>query len=243
MNINFDDAKDSFLKNGYCSFNLKDFDLEFFQFIKNFLNCSEEKNLSEIFLKARFDANDFQTTFEYKTFEEMENFKKSLIEKYDWYQKDGKTPNTSQCWYYCHTIDVHDYLKKNSNYKISNLNKYISDKINNIVKYFYDLADTAKINNNELMFSLYNKDCRFTQHQDGVGVNYCSIIIYLNENYKAENGGLLLLNDENVVPEIGNVAIMDLSKHNIRHGVSKVTGGPGRFAILCFPILEGEKLV
>lgn len=238
MNINFQDAKHYFLKDGYCCFNIKDFDLEFSEFIKNFLSCNEEKNLTKFFLKARFDANDFRTTFQYKTFEEMENFKQSLIEKYDYYREDAKTPNTSQCWYYCNANYIHQYFKKNKEYKVLDLNKYLSDKISKIVKYFYDLPESTKLNNEELMFSLYNKDCRFTQHQDGVGVNYCSIIIYLNENYKAENGGLLLLNDESVIPEIGNVIIMDLLKHNIRHGVSKVTGGPGRFAILCFPILQ-----
>ena len=238
MNTSFQDAKEHFLSKGYCTFNIKEFDLEFFEFINDFLICNDEKNLSEFILRGRFDSKDLQTNFEYQTFEEMENYKKDLIEKYDGYYEDKKTPYITQCWYYSHPDNAHRYLKKNKDYKVADLQEYLSDKIGNIVKYFYNLPKNSKLNNNELLFSLYNKDCRFVQHQDGVGVNYCSILIYLNENYKSENGGLLLLNDENIVPEIGKVVIMDLSKHAIRHGVSVVTGDVGRFAILCFPILQ-----
>jgi hypothetical protein len=45
----------------------------------------------------------------------------------------------------------------------------------------------------------------------------------------------LVLGDGYVVPEFGQCALMDLSKHDINHGVTKVTGGPGRYAILSFP--------
>jgi hypothetical protein len=31
---------------------------------------------------------------------------------------------------------------------------------------------------------------------------------------------------------------MDLTKHDIKHGVTKVTNGSGRFAILSFPKIE-----
>lgn len=231
MNKNFADAKEHFIKEGYCSFNISEFDLEFSEFINKFLVCEKEKNLSELFYRGRFDSVDLETRFEYKTFEEAENYKKTLIEKYN-------SDTISQCWYWADVNQVDRLLKNNSDYKIHNLKNYLDSKIYSIMEYFYDLPKNSKINTNELSFSLYNKDCRFTQHQDGVGVNYCSMIIYLNKNYNEEDGGLLLLNDEYVIPELGVVALMDLSKHNIKHGVSKVLGGVGRFAILTFPILE-----
>ena len=47
-----------------------------------------------------------------------------------------------------------------------------------------------------------------------------------------------LLNGEEIIPEFGNIGFMDLSKHNINHGVTKVIDGPGRYAILDFPKLK-----
>ena len=116
--------------------------------------------------------------------------------------------------------------------------KIIENGIYNICKYFYDLPEIGSLDNSELQLSYYDKGCLFRQHSDGVTVNLCSIIIYLNKDYKKEYGGLLLLNGEEIIPEFGNIGFMDLSKSDISHGVSEVTGGPGRYAILCFPKLK-----
>jgi Rps23 Pro-64 3,4-dihydroxylase Tpa1-like proline 4-hydroxylase len=84
----------------------------------------------------------------------------------------------------------------------------------------------------------YNNKCKFTPHVDEYAVKLCSILVYLNENYDKNNGGLLLLNDEEVIPTFGKCAIMDLSTHHIKHGVSEVIGGIGRYAILSFPTIK-----
>jgi hypothetical protein len=64
------------------------------------------------------------------------------------------------------------------------------------------------------------------------------MILYLNENYNRNDGGLLVFNDELITPELGICAVMDLTKHDIKHGVTKVIGGPGRFAVLSFPKIK-----
>ena len=47
-----------------------------------------------------------------------------------------------------------------------------------------------------------------------------------------------------ITPEFGICAIMDLTKHDIRHGVTEVIDGDGRFAILSFPkILNSKKVI
>ena len=233
MNKNFSDAKEHFINKGYCSFDLSEFDTEFLEFIYKYLICDNLDNLNEVFLKGRFDAVEHETTFIVKTAEERENVKQTLIDKYDYLTEEGN-PNVTQCWFWTHMEEMANYLNISEDY----LRSYLENKIYKILEYFYDLPENTKIDNEELKFTLYNKDCIFTQHSDGIGVNYCSMIIYLNKDYNKEDGGLLLLDDEYVIPEIGTVALMDLSKHNVRHGVSRVTGGPGRFAILAFPIVK-----
>ena len=238
MNKNFNDAKDHFLKEGYCSFSIKDLDLEFATFIEEYLTCDDKKNLREVFTTGRFDSNKFETSFNENTFAEAESVKQKLVDEYDY----GN--NVSQCWYRCDLEKVNKYLSTNLNYPYQNKHnefvKYLENKLFNILKYFYDLSDNVQLDNSELLFTLYNKDCRFSQHQDGVGVNYCSMIIYLNKNYNPDNGGLLLLNDDFVIPELFNVALMDLSKHNVRHGVSKVVNDVERYGILYFPIVKNN---
>ncbi len=131
----------------------------------------------------------------------------------------------SQCWY--------------GSYSLTNKEKaIIQNGIYNICKYFYDLKDNVSLDTSELELTYYDKGCRFVAHHDAITTNLCSIIIYLNKNYNKENGGLLYLNGEEIIPEFGNIGFMDLSKSDISHGVSKVTDGPGRYAILCFPKLK-----
>jgi len=85
-------------------------------------------------------------------------------------------------------------------------------------------------------FTYYDKGCYLNNHSDGTGTGrICAILIYLNENYDVNNGGILVLNNaDNVVPEIGNVAIIDLQSFDIPHMVTEVTDGIGRYAFLSF---------
>ena len=116
--------------------------------------------------------------------------------------------------------------------------------LNDIVKFLYDLEDGVELSHKELQLTYYNKDCRFVPHTDGPQTGIlCSMILYLNENYNRDNGGLLVFNDELITPELGICAIMDLTKHDIKHGVTKVVDGPGRFAILSFPKNKNNNLI
>ena len=56
MNTNFLDAKEHFIKQGYCNASLKDIDIDFYNYLEaNFL-CDEEKNLQhkKVYLKFTF---------------------------------------------------------------------------------------------------------------------------------------------------------------------------------------------
>jgi hypothetical protein len=215
--MNIENKRDFFKENGYCDFSIKDVDVDFFNFLDANLACDEEKNLQSRFSEFRFDSDVIETKFrsEDNSYETARAKKEELFNQYP-------NADVTQCWYSDRNIDSNTYSK-------------IRNGINNIVKYFYDGALVHPSNDDELQLTYYDDNCVFAPHSDGKTVNLCSIIIYLNRNYDKSNGGLLFLKDGYVVPEFGQCALMDLSTHDIKHGVTKVTGGPGRYAILAFP--------
>jgi Rps23 Pro-64 3,4-dihydroxylase Tpa1-like proline 4-hydroxylase len=220
MNKNFSDAKEHFIKHGYCNASLKDIDLEFYNYLENNFVCDDLKNLQDRFFTIRYDDKNFNEIYQSPS----ESFIDAKTKKEEFLNSANGVP-ISQCWYF--------------SYKLEQEERHIISKgIYNICKYFYDLPEMGSLNNTELQLSYYDKGCKFTPHHDGATVNLCSIIIYLNKNYKREYGGLLLLNGEEIIPEFGNIGLMDLSKHDISHGVTEVIDGPGRYAILDFPKLK-----
>ena len=225
MNTSPETAKQHFIEHGYCNASLKDIDLDFYNYLEANYVCTEEKNLKDKFYEFRFDAaEDFRFRYSSKTHshEDARMKKEELLNSHN-------DSTISQCWYMYHHFTPNE-------------SKILQNGIYNICKYFYDLSENDSLNNNELDLTYYDKGCRFHPHKDAATINLCSIIIYLNKNYNKENGGILLLNGEEVIPEFGNIGFMDLSKHDISHGVTEVTGGPGRYAILSFPRLR-ENLI
>ena len=217
--MNIEQKREFFKENGYCDFSIKDVDVDFFNFLDVNLACDTEKNIQHRFSEFRFDSDKIETriTSEDKTYETARQIKEELFNQHP-------TANVSQCWYY---------------YQFNKLELSISNRIrkgiDGIIKYFYGINLIDRNKSDELQLTYYDKGCRFTPHHDGASVNLCSIIIYLNKNYNEADGGLLILGDSYVIPEFGQCALMDLSKHDIKHGVTEVIGGPGRYAILSFP--------
>lgn len=230
MNINFQTAKEHFKEKGYCEFFVNELDLDFYNFINTNLKCNENKNIQHLFTQFRFDSDAIETRYNSEIGYEHANLKKEqLFEEYG-------NSDISQCWFFKNDI-------QDASVKLGLLPNELQTKIeigfNNIIRYLYDFDETQQIDHTgEIQLTYYNHKCKFTPHVDEYAVKLCSILVYLNENYDKNNGGLLLLNDEEVIPTFGKCAIMDLSNHNIKHGVSEVISGLGRYAILSFPILK-----
>ena len=95
------------------------------------------------------------------------------------------------------------------------------------------------------MTTYYNDGCVLKNHSDGTGTGrICALLIYLNEEYDENDGGILILNnEEKVIPTFGKVAIIDLQSFDTPHMVTKVTGGLGRFALLTFVKKKEDELV
>jgi len=235
MNTNFSDAKEHFIKHGYCQFSLKDFDVNFYNILDKFLSCDGDDNLKEMFYTFRFDAFNKNTRY-MSPIRSFDDAKQNALELLNECEDHSKI---SQLWYFQNDLDyVQSFVEnKKPDFKNFKIKDEIVKTTNDILKYFYEDISNDIIHD-ELQLSFYDVDNVFTPHSDGMTVNLCSILIYLNKNYDKNNGGLLLLNGEEVIPELGMVALMDLSKHDVNHGVTKVVSEPGRYAIFNFPKLK-----
>jgi len=216
------EAKEHLHKKGYCSFNISDLNEVLFSIVSKY-KCDDVSSLKEnmTFLRADFSTssgeNGINTNF--KTFEEankIKNEKLSSLEKED----------ITQIWLYGHPKEGNDALRK---------------LYTELTKYFYDIDDSVDLNL-DISISLYNEGCFLNDHIDGKSPvkNYASMLVYLNKNWKPENGGNLILRgddgiDYKVIPEFGNVAIIDLQNFDIYHQVEQVISDVERYTIICFP--------
>jgi len=225
------EIKQNFIKNGYCQIPINLINPDFYKFVVEYLKCTEENNLKNLFNTFRFDSSKFETVFRNNNKNHLETNaeKERLYSLYD----DG---DISQIWFWNNNwFEIENYFNTdNKSFKHT-----IEEGLNVILKFLYDLEDDIHLTHDELQLTYYNKDCRFVPHKDSPQTELlCSMILYLNENYNRNDGGLLVFNDELITPELGICAVMDLTKHDIKHGVTKVTDGPGRFAVLSFPKIK-----
>jgi hypothetical protein len=216
------EAKEHLHKKGYCSFNIGDLSSELLNIVSKY-KCDKTKSEKEnmTFLRGDFSSacGEDSINTNLKKFEEANKIKDeklSLLNKED----------ITQIWLYGHPKEGNDSLRK----------LYIE-----LTKYFYDTDDSVDLNL-DISISLYNKGCFLNDHIDGKSTvkNYASILVYLNKDWKEEDGGNLILRgddgiDYKVIPEFGTVAIIDLQNFDIYHQVEQVVNDVERYTIICFP--------
>ena len=220
------EAKEKLKKDGYTWFELSEFDPEFYNWLQS-LKCSEETNLKDKIATLRMDMtkhpliNNTQIKETFETHELALQTKNQIINDYK------NITIFSQIWYYNDLLDVLEKTELNKN----DYEKYIE----NLVSYFFDFEKDKKYC--ELSWcTYYDNGCHLQNHSDGTGTGrICALLIYLNEEYDENDGGILILNnEEKVIPTFGKVAIIDLQTFDIPHMVTEVTGGLGRYALLSF---------
>jgi Rps23 Pro-64 3,4-dihydroxylase Tpa1-like proline 4-hydroxylase len=215
------------LKNlGYTSFNIKDLDENFYNQLLQF-KCNEEKNIQKYFTQLRGDSVNYTTndkTSNIRIMDDFGSFENALNKKEELLNQPLEL---QQLWHFIHHRKVFEMEKFEF--------KTYYDGIKNLVKYFYDF-DEAQEFAVDANFTYYTKGCFLQNHSDGTGTGrICALLIYLNEEYDENDGGILILNnEEKVIPTFGKVAIIDLNSFDIPHMVTKVTGGIGRYSILSF---------
>jgi hypothetical protein len=230
--MTIEESKNLLKTKGFTSFNLKDFNEDYYNKLLPF-KCNESNNLKKFLNGLRVDAAGISLQKDnYNSFEEAETEKNKIVENF-FLNKKEKSPGFAQIYYQNHFSKIFEKVTgevlgdSNDSYC-----KYIIDEI---VKYYYDLDKSVKLANLTSV-TYYDIECVLAKHSDGTGTGrICAVLLYLNEDYDVNDGGLLILNEEHiVVPLFGNIAIIDLQTFDIKHEVTKVTGGLGRFAILSF---------
>jgi hypothetical protein len=244
--MNIQEAKEKLKKDGYTSFELKDFDKEFYDYLLP-LKCNQERNLKSQYTHIRANGGfhleggmedtskpKIRLQDKFESFEEATKKKDEIVNML----KTDSNCVLSQLWYYCDLVsmitpdrpeDGVEYLIKE---RYSKFEKYVY----NLTKHFFDFEDTQEFCLFAAMSTYYNDGCVLGNHGDGTGTGrICALLIYLNEEYDEKDGGILILNnEEKVIPTFGKVAIIDLQSFDIQHQVTEVTGGLGRFALLAF---------
>lgn len=227
-------------KNGYCDFEIKNFKEEFYYILEKIKFKKDDIKYLEGFKRLRFDYHStkerIQTSDEYESHEECNDKKFEFIKKYDetgiaqiWQMKDVTFPDEK------YTKEIHNIFYE-------------------ILNYFY--GKTVNDVNMGIQWTLYSEGCFLKDHNDGQGEEYqntCAILIYLNDEWKEEWGGnLILRNTKNVydedkktiykvIPEFGKVAIIDLEVFDTAHAVEKIIGQHNRCTILAFATSKERK--
>ena len=140
-----------------------------------------------------------------KTNENFIDFKKEILETH----KD----NVYQIWYTLKSPQI--------------INKEIEGVLKEIFTESYpEITEPVEI---MWEFTMFDEDCFIKDHLDGRDPKrIAGILIYLNENYNEENGGLLKVihpstkEESFVVPEFGNAILVDYTQHEVSHEVTKV---------------------
>lgn len=225
--MNILEAKNKLKTEGYTWFDLSELNEEFFNWLLKF-KCNNDTNLKEKITALRADSNTFDGKSKYENIREFDDHA-SAVERKKELLKIAKEQSKviSQIWYYS---DFNSIV--NTPEEINLFQKYVKE----LVTYFYDFGEEQEYILFAPMFTYYDEGCELKNHSDGTGTGrVCALLIYLNEEYDENDGGLLVLNKkEKVIPTFGKVAIIDLQEFDIPHMVTKVTGGLGRFAILTF---------
>ena len=117
-----------------------------------------------------------------------------------------------------------------------------------VFKYAYgdELLDRIwEINGSNINLTHFNKDCWIEPHADGGGKRMiCNILIYLNDDWKEEDGGELIIEGGyKQQPLYGNFAVLDFMHVNPKHSVSPIkTDDFHRYTILTGILFEEKFL-
>jgi len=115
---------------------------------------------------------------------------------------------------------------------------YFRELVKNFIQKVYPELTPNKINVNDIIQMYQDGDFQ-NAHSDG-HVGDCVVIVYFSDPSKYNNTGKLEFLEgpypENVIdsvnPIVGKFSIFELTNHNIRHRVQKVTGDFIRFSFL-----------
>jgi Rps23 Pro-64 3,4-dihydroxylase Tpa1-like proline 4-hydroxylase len=239
--MTLDESKNLLKTKGYTHFDLKDFNKEHYDTLLPF-KCNETKNLKRLIKGVRADiagSNNLpefkiRVSKEFDTIEEAIDVKEEILKNHLENKKKEEYPKNGFGQVYYQSSFGGIFSKVTNDDGDANWQLYL-DIVNDIVKYYYDLDESVTFDY-ITSATYYDNGCFLTKHSDGTGTGrICALLIYLNEEYNENDGGILILNnEEKIIPTFGKFAIIDLQSFDVPHEVTEVTGGIGRYAVLSF---------
>jgi Rps23 Pro-64 3,4-dihydroxylase Tpa1-like proline 4-hydroxylase len=239
--MTIEESKNLLKTKGYTHFDLKNFNKKHWDTLLPF-KCNETNNFKKYINGVRADLV-FDNTKpgaaiterrEFDTIEEANNVKEEILKNHLENKKKEEYPKKvfGQLYYQKSFGEIYSKITNDDDDK--NWQIYLGI-ISDIVKYYYDL-DESVIFDYITTATYYDNGCFLANHSDGKNTGrICALLIYFNEEYDENDGGILILNnEEKIIPTFGKVAIIDLQSFDVPHQVTEVTGGIGRYAVLSF---------
>jgi Rps23 Pro-64 3,4-dihydroxylase Tpa1-like proline 4-hydroxylase len=255
--------KERLLKEGYLSFNIKDLDESLYNELYNNFDKEIQFNIIDsLRYDGSIDLDDFPVGIDDIDFYFQNIIKEYELSEGSKFNYNIYEQNNKKYLYLSpRIVGSFDSLKKIENIlkKISSIisqtwyfKTLVSESatLNNIVSKIYQKSIMALysdyISDYEMYIknilrgntlTLYVKNNFIEPHSDGyVDGRLCVILIYLNDDYKNEFGGELVIDNKNIIePIFGNIAILDFTKNNILHSVNPVIDDNfKRFAFINF---------
>lgn len=225
------DAKTLLTRDGYCYFNLADFNISYLNDLEKIKYKKDDVDYLENFKIIKFDYSDHEENNNNSNHKKifLENFQLVKIETEKLLSK-YKYEQIAQIWYFSE----------------SNLFEQFSYILYDIIKYFYE--ENVDYLNISTQWTCYSENCFLKEHNDGQSVggsnNLCAILIYLNDEWEMDWGGSLVIKnnekitnnkvDCEILPKFGTIAIIDLKTFDTVHAVKKIIGNHNRCTFLAF---------
>jgi Rps23 Pro-64 3,4-dihydroxylase Tpa1-like proline 4-hydroxylase len=248
MNVFIESYRTHLFKNGFLNINLKDLYPEYMDSFKsNFIDkISKINNITSIqfdgMIPAEYSLDYLKSLYsekKYDVIDEPINIKSNsdTISKLV-YKLVYKTPQyelLKEIKTKLHEINSTNFQSwLEYNIKPGDESYDIIQEIYNRI--YLDFYDTKLPESFGCRFTCFEKDDLIVSHRDAYDTsNKCVILIYLNDDYEDGFGGELIIENKEIVkPIFGQISILDFTKHNVIHEVTKINGDFKRCALIQF---------
>lgn len=164
------------------------------------------------------------------------------------YVAESNESNQDMLW--PHTISLKDKPKRQKFIEENNIvymsrSNTIKDRhdITEILNYFLIKATSylekiygSKYTSYHHSIHCYTEGDKLNPHTDNHNAADCALVIYFSPNDWNNNGGVLKIcgTEHQCFPVTGNFSLLDLTKNNLRHEITEVTGTFKRYSYLLF---------
>ena len=248
MNPHLEHYKNKLFDNGFINVNLKDlYPTYYYDSLKSINKFSKINNINMLQLDANI-PNQYSLDYLKGLYKEHNDIKfdDSIKLGESRGQKDLKlvyklvSENPQYEFLKQIKIKLHEII----NYNFQSWMEYTihsADESHDIVHQIYsrlylDFYNTKLPEHFGCRFTCFEKDDLIVSHRDSDDTsNKCVILIYLNDDYEEGCGGELIIENKEIVkPIFGQISILDFTKHNVIHQVTKINGDFKRCALIQF---------